>query len=435
MKGGLLSGFTIKDINYNNQIEAKEVTLKVDFEALKDRELIIDNLVLKDAKIDNDFLTNLIDSNSSDKNSSDSNITLPFDRVLVKNADISLKDTGYQNYYINSAQLHLSDLQTDMKTEYSGSLTLLLDSNITKADIKASFKNETYDILGDIEANREFVAPFIKEYNLTLLVNPKFTLKAKGNLDAVKYEANIYRLSLKQNEYLVKSKQFRTKGVFNIRENRIDNSLRTELDGNVVHLKLDALTRLDLDDINRTLEFDIDGRVEPKRGFIPAQLAEQNITIKRLPHITLLAKGDMKKIRFKTTIKGLKVKQNKLDLHLKDLELKGEAKPIDGDINTRLLTHFNSSMADGKIALNSNLNYKDINNSLQFDMNSNLNTHGEYLNRILKDNNITVIGKSQIALSAKGDIKKVEFKTDIYNFRAKQNKININIKNSYSKDM
>ncbi len=428
MNGGLLSGFTLKDINYNNQVEAKEVTLKVDFEALKDRKLIIENLVLKDAKIDNNFLTTLIDSNNSDKNSSDKNITLPFDRVLVKNADISIKDTGYQNYYINSAKLHLSDVKTDMKQERSGSLTFLLDSNMTQADIKASFKNETYDISGDIEANREFIAPFVNDYNITLLVNPKFSLKAKGNLDAVNYESNIYKLSLKQNEYLVKSKQFRTKGVFNIRENRIDNSLRTELDGNVAHLKLDALTHLDLDDINSSLGFDIDGKVELKRRFIPAQLAEQNITIKRLPQIALLAKGDMKKVRFTSTIKGLKLKQNKLALHIKDLELKGEAKPIDGDINTRLLTHFDSSVADGKIALNSNLNYKDINNSLHFDINSNFTTDKEYLNKILKDNNLTIRGKSQIALSAKGDMKKVEFKTTIDKFRAKQNKININIK-------
>ncbi|RUM69389.1 MAG: hypothetical protein DSZ07_04665, partial [Sulfurovum sp.] len=39
MQGGLLSGFTLQDVNYNNQVQAKEVALKVDFEALKNREL------------------------------------------------------------------------------------------------------------------------------------------------------------------------------------------------------------------------------------------------------------------------------------------------------------------------------------------------------------------------------------------------------------
>ncbi len=429
MQGGLLSGFTLKDVNYNNQIQAKELALSVDFEALKKRVLVIDNLVLKEAQIEKDFLANLIDSNSSDENKSESNVTLPFDRVLIKNADISLENTGYQNYYINSAKLHLSDVKTDMKKEHSGRLTFLLDSNMSQADIKASFKNETYDMWAEIEGNREFIAPFVKEYNLTLLVNPKLTLKAKGDLDAVNYEINIQKLSLKQNDYLLKSKRFRTKGKFNIKKNSIHNNLNTELDGNVAYVKLDALTRLDLDDINRTLLFDIDGKVEPKKTFIPAELAEQNITIQRLPHITLLAKGDMKNVRFKTTIKGLKVKQNKLSLDLKDLELKGSAKPLKGDVKTMLLTHFNSSIVDGKIALKSSVNIKDVNNSLLFDLDSNLNTHGAYLNSFLKDTNVTVIGKSNISLSAKGNMQKIEFRTDVNKFRAKQNEIELNVNN------
>ena len=429
MQGGLLSGFSLKDVNYNNQIQAKEVGLTVDFEALKNRELIIDNLVLKEAQIDKDFLATLIDTNSSDENKTDSNVTLPFDTVLIKNANISVKNTGYQNYYIRSAKLHLSDVKTDMKKEHSGSLTFLLDSNMSQANIEASFKNETYDVLAKVEANRDFIAPFVKEHNLTLLVNPKLTLTAKGDLDAVKYEINIHKLSLKQNDYLVKSKLFRTKGTFNIKENSVDNSLSTELDGNVAYIKLSALTRLDLDDLNNTLVFDIDGKVEPKKTFIPAELAEQNITIQQLPKIAFLVKGDMKNVKFKTIIKGLKAKQNDLALNLKDLKLDGDAKPLNGDVKINLLTHFDSSVTDGKIDLKGRLNYKDVNNSLVFNLNSKLNTHGDYLNKILKDTNVTVLGKSEIVLSAKGSMKKIEFQTDVNNFRAKQNELELHVNN------
>ena len=427
MQGGLLSGFSLKDVNYNNQVQAKEVALQVDFEALKNRALVIDNLVLKDAQIDKAFLTSLIDTNSSDENKSETNTTLPFDTVLIKNADISLQNTGYQNYYINSAKLNLTDVKTDMKKEHSGTLTFLLDSNMTQADIRASFKNETYDVLADIEGNRDFIAPFVKEHNLTLLVNPKLTLKAKGDLEAVKYEVNIHKLSLKHNEYLVKSKLFRTKGTFNIKENSVDNLLNTELNGNIAHLKLKAKTALDLDDLNNTLVFDIDGNLKPKKNFIPAELAEQNITIQALPKIGVMAKGDMKDVTFNTTINGLKVKQNDMALNLKDLNLKGSARPLNGDIKATLLTHFDSSVADGEIDAKSSLNYKDLNNSLEFDVKSKLNSHGKYLSGMLKDANVTVFGKSKLALSAKGSMKKVEFKTYVNNFRAKQNDIKIDV--------
>jgi hypothetical protein len=429
MQGGLLSGFSIKDVNYNNQVQAKEVALKVDFEALKNRVLLIENLVLKDAQIDKEFLVSLIDSNSTDENKSEGNLTLPFDRVVVKNADISLENTGYQNYYINSAKLHIDNLETDMKKEHQGGLTFLLDSNMSKADIKASFKNETYDVMAKVEGNRDFIAPFIEEYNLTLLVDPKLTLKAKGDLNAVKYEVNIHKLSLKQNEYLVKSKLFRTNGTFNIEENSVINSLNTELDGNVAYLKLEALTSLDLDDLNNTLVFDIDGKVEPKKTFIPAELAEHNITIQALPKIALLAKGDMTDVTFKTIIKGLKVKQNDVSLNLKDLELKGSAKPLKGDVKATLLTHFNSSVADGEIKAKSSLNYNDLNETLAFDVKSKLKSHGAYLSRMLKDMNVTVFGKSKIALSAKGSMKSIEFRTNVNNFRAKQNEIKIDVNN------
>ena len=428
MEGGLLSGFSLKSINYNNQVQAKEIALKVDFEALKNRELVIDTLVLDEAQIDKEFLTNLIDSNSSEEKSSDTPLALPFDRILVKNADISIKNTGYQNYYINSAKLHLNDLKSDMKNEHSGALTFLLESNVSRADIKASFKNETYDIEGTVEGNKDFIAPFVKEHNLALLVNPKLTLTAKGDLDAVNYEVNIHSLSLKQNDYLVKSKRFRTKGVFNIKENSVINNLTTELDGNMAYLKLDALTSLDLDDLNNTLVFEIDGKVVPKKKFIPAQLSEQNITIDALPKIAIRAKGEMKGVTFKTTIKGLKAKQNGLALNLKDLVLKGKVKPLHGDIQVKLLTHFDSSIAKGEIDLKSRLNYKDVNKTLIFDLNSNFTTHNSYLNKMVKDTNVTVQGRSRLKLSAKGDMKNVKFKTTIKGLKATQNGLNLNLK-------
>ncbi len=424
MEGGLLSGFSLKDINYNNQIKAKKVALKIDFDALKDRVLVIDNLILEDAQIDRDFLTSLIESNSSQESKREENISLPFDRILVKNSDISVKNIDYQNYHIQSAKLHLSNIDTDMKKKNSGDFTFLLDSNATQADIKGSLKNENYEILVKIEPNREFISPYIEEYNLTLLSNPKLKLNAKGNLDEVKYDVLIDRLSLKQNDYLVNSRLFRTKGKFNIKENSLKNSLNTELDGNVAHLKLNAITSLDLDDINSTLIFNIDTEIEPKKIFISKLLEEQNITVQKLPKITIFAKGDLKQVHFKTMVKGLKAKQNEFSLDLKDLELKGEAKPIDGDVKSKLLTHFNSSVANGRIALDSTLNFKDINNSLQFNLDSKFKSHKKYL----KDINLYLLEDGKLALNAKGNMKRVGFTLNVNDFRAKQSELSLDLK-------
>ena len=427
MKGGLLSGFTLKDVNYNNQVQADEVALTVNFEALKNRVLVIDNLVLSQAKIDKEFLTNLIDSNSSDEPKKEGNITLPFDKVLVKEAHISLKETGYQNYYINALKLDIKNLETDMKKEHKGELTLLLDSNMTQADIEASFVNETYNIVAKIEGNRDFINPFVAEQNITLLVNPKLNLEAKGDLDLINYKLNIDALSLKQNSYRVTSKELTTFGSFNIAQNSVVNNLKTELDGNVAHIKLQSVTSLDLDDLNNTLKFDIDGEVQPKKEFIPLELAEQNITIQKLPEIALLAKGTMKKVNFSTTITGLKAKQNDIALNLESLKVKGDANPLQGDIKSTLFTKFKSSVASGDIGLKSSLNYKDINNTLLFNLDANLKTHKQFLSKMAKDANVVVQSDGTVKLMAKGDMKKVNFSTDIENFRAKQKDISLNL--------
>jgi hypothetical protein len=427
MEGGLLSGFTLKDVNYNNQVQADEVALIVDFEALKDRVLVIESLVLLEAKIDKVFLTNLIDANRSDEPEKEGNLTLPFDKVLVKEAHLSLKETGYQNYYIHSAKLDIKNLETDMKKEHKGEVKLLLDSNITQANIEASFVNEAYNIFAKIEGNQDFINPFIREQNITLLLNPKIDLEAKGNLDLVNYKLNINALSLKQNSYKIKSQRFKTFGSFNIAQNSILNNIEAELDGDIAHLKLKSRATLDLDDLNNTLKFDINGEVKPKKEFIPLELAEQNISIQKLPKISILTKGTMQHLNFFTTIKGFKVKQNGIGLNLETLTLKGDANPLQGDIKSDLITKLQSSIASGDIHLKSTLNYKDINNTLKFDFNANLKSHKKFLTNIAKDANIKMSSNGIIKVKAKGDIKKVHFFTELKGFRGKQKDILFNL--------
>jgi len=428
IKGGLLSGFVLQDVTYKSDFKAKEVALKVDLEKLTDRVLVIDNLVLKDAQIDRTFLTSIIESNTTDENKSEEgNITLPFDLVIIKNADISIVNTGYESYYINSAKLHVQNLKSDMKTKHQGEVTFALDSNITKVNMALFIKDNNYDIDGNIEGERRFLNSFSEDYNLSFLGNPKLKLKANGNLKFVKYDLRVEALELKQNAYIVKSKKLNSFGSFNLEENLSINTLNAELSGNVAHLNLNAITTVDLDDINQTLQFDIESKVTPYRTFIPAQLSEQNITIKKIPTMQIMAKGDMNKVVFDTNIEGLKASQNGISLNLKKLKIDGSTKPLEGDLDTKIFSDFDSSLAKGRVDGSVKLNYKDINNTLNFDIKSLFHTHGKGLNLFLKDTNLSIIGESKIAINAKGDMKQVDFTTDVNNFRAKQNSIKLDV--------
>jgi len=428
MEGGLLSGFVLKNVNYQDQVKAKEIRLKVDFEQLKNRVLYIDDLALDDAEIDQEFLASLIDSNTTEENKTETNTTLPFDRVVVKNADISLKNIAYQKYTIHGLKLHINQLDTDMKSKHEGDVTLWLDSNMAQADVKATFKENNYHLSGVIEGERSFIEPFVKEQNLSFLSNPKLTLNVDGDLQKLDYDVTVHRLDLKQNAYEVHSETLHTFGDYSIEKKNLDNTIKTNIVSNVGDLKLDAHTMLNLDDLNNTLQFNIDSKFKAKNSSIVTNLREQNITIQALPTLTLLAKGDMKNVEYHTTVKGLKAKQNGLSLNLKDLDLKGTAKPFSGEVKSTLLTHFDSSLAGGVIDAKSALNYKDLNNTLTFTLNSDLNTYGSGLSEMLKDANVTLQGDGHIKLDAKGDMKNVIYSTVVKDFRGKQNDIEFNLK-------
>ena len=428
MQGGLLSGLVIEDLNYQNQVKAKKVQLKVDWKALRNRVLVVDNLVLEDAEIDKGFLDSLLDSNGSESNSSESNLTLPFDQVIVNNADISLKNVVYDAYKINYAKLHIDNLDTDMKKNHKGKITFLLDSNVSKVDLKGDFENENYDVVAKIEGEKNFIEPFLKDADVKLLSNPDITIKAKGNLEKVHYDVEVHRLDLRQNEYEVHSEKLHTVGEYHIINKELVNALQTQLSSNVGALTLKSDVSVDIDDINHTLLFDIDGKFLPKESHLVSGLVEQNITIEQFPTIALLAKGDMMFVNFSTKIMGLKAEQNGMRLDLKKLDLKGDAKPLQGDINIKGTTLFDSSVADGFVNLTTSLNYKDINNSLEFDTDTDLKIHGLYVNNFLADANATLNGDSQLKLLAKGDMQNVKFSTSLKGLKGKQNDLAFHLK-------
>jgi len=429
MQGGLLSGFVLKDLNYRNQLKAKELALKIDLQALKKRTLSIDNLVVKDAEIEQDFLASLLDVNSSESNRSEGNTTLPFDRVVVSNADISLKNVLYGAYRVNSAKLHIDNLDTDMKRKHKGNITFVLDSNVSKLDLKGSFKNESYEFVANIEGEKGFIAPFLNDVNITLLSNPNMTITAKGNLEELDYDLNVHRLDIRQNEYEVHNKKLHTSGHYHIVKKELINTLQTELNSNVGLLTLKSDASLNLDDLNNTLLFDVDGKFISKESHLVSGLVDQNITIEHFPTIRLLAKGDMNFVTFSTNIKGLKAEQNGMRLNLKNLNLSGDAKPLQGDLNIKGHTQFDSSVSDGTVDVLTSLNYKDINNSLKFDTRSDLQIHGAYLNNFLTDANVTLTGDSQFKLLAKGDLENIEFTTLLKEVKGKQNNLLFHLEN------
>ncbi len=427
LEGGFLTGFRLTDVNYNNDVKLKELTLKVDLNALEHRVLKVDNLVIDGLEVDKNYLSSLIDTNSSESNSSQTE--LPFDKVVVNHAFVSLNNIDYQEYHLGGLKLNVDNFETDMKNNHKGEVKLWVDSNVVKGDVFANLNKEHYHLKTNLEAQKGFANKFLAEQNVTLERNPILNIDANGDFKDIKYDVVIKKLALEQNAYKVQSKTLHTFGNYSIEKKNLTNRLKGEINSNVGDLQLISKASLNIEDVNNSLVFNLDADFQPKKSSLLAGLSEQNITIEQFPLVKVVAKGSMKSVTFMTKIEGLKAKQNDLALDLKDLKLEGSAKPLDGDVDAKLLTLFDSSIAGGEINLDAKLNYKDINNTLVFDLDTKLQPHGAYLNGVLKESNVTLKGDSSLNVTASGSMKEVKFDALLKGVNGKQNDIAFDLAN------
>ena len=428
IEGGLLSGFTIKGVNYQNQVKAKEITLKVDLEQLKNRQLVIDELTLDGIEIEKDFLASLIDSNSSEKQD-DSNSTLPFDTVVIHQADIGLKNIAYKKYFVNSAKLKVKNLSGDIKKkQYKGGIHLLLLSNVTQLDLNTSINNKKLSIIANIKPKSNFINPFLTESNITLTSNPKFILKADGEMEGnINYHLTTHRLELRQNEHQIKSDKLTLLGSYSMPKEELDTTLSSKLKGSMATLELDSHVTLNINDINNTLHYTLDSTLNPKQNFLTNLLAEQNVTFLDNPNIKLKSSGDFKNLKYHLVTTQLNLMQNEYHINSNHLLLSGDFSVLNRDISALLQTQIGGNVAKLNIDINSSLNLDDINNSLRFDFKGDIEGKDAFVNGQLIEQNITITNLPKIALNANGTLKNIQFQTQFQELKAKQNDIKIAI--------
>jgi len=426
IEGGLISGFTLKGFNYKNKIEAKEVKLKVRWEELENRVLYIDNIQLDNIYIDKDYLASLIDSNNSEDK--ENNSSLPFDKIIINNSNISLKNIIYKDYNIKYASLKIKNFTTNIKNKYKGNIKLTLDSNITKADINASINNDFIKLLGDIELNKKFLAPYLIDSNITLLDNPKFIINGSGNLENIKYHLITNCLNIKRGQYTINSKKLILQGDY--RDKRyIDLKIDTILNGNMGNLKLNGSSSFDLDDLNRTLKYNATLNSSINREFL-SPLVDKNIIFEKDPNIKLKAIGSLREVKYDLDINSLKVKNNIYKINSKKLIVKGVYNIDKNYLDNKLSTILDSNLAYLKLNGDTTLDLDDINRTLKLKLNANLTPNREFIESKISEQNISIKRLSTINLDLKGNLKKSLFSIDFKNLKVKKDNINLNILSS-----
>jgi len=462
---------TLKKVNYNlaiNQlgikqnsysINSKRLLLIGDYSQDKNINANLDTILdgnMGDIKLKGDTHLNLDDLNStlrfnidSDIEANreflepylvDSNITLTNNPKFRLKADGTLKKVNYKlainqlgikqnSYSINSKKLLLiGDYSQDKNI--NANLDTILDGNMGHIRLKGDTHlnlddlNNTlkFNIDGDIGADRGFLAPYLTDRNITLITNPQFIIKASGDMQKLKYSLITKQLSLKQNSYIIKSKRLIVNGGYSIIKQDIDAKLDTILDSNVAHLKLNGDTKLNLNDINSTLAFNIHSNIVPNRSFLNSQIRDKNISIQKITPIEIEANGNLNRAKFKLDLTHLKIKRNKLQLHIPYMRLKGDINALKGDTSFIVSTDIKSTVGDGHIDNKTSLNFNDINKTLNYSAKIKFTANNRYINPFLKKEKIVITNRPKIDIKLHGGLEKITIKTDA-KAHIKQNKI------------
>ncbi len=426
IKGGILSGFEINNLNYQNNVTAKKVGVKIDFEQLQNRVLHIQELELEDLNIDKKYLSDLIDTKSGKKK--ESNSSLPFDKIVVDSANISLSHITYKKYFIKSLKVKVKNLKSDLKQQYIGDIYMLLDSNIANLDLNTSINKKNVNISSTIEPKSHFLYTFTKDYNLTFTSNPLFTLKGEGNIKKlVKYELTTHRLGFIQNEHQIDSDRFLLMGSYDIAHKTSVNHLDSHLFGSMAEISLIVDTTLNIEDINNSLQYDADLNASLNEIFLTNLLEEHNLTFLASPQIQLKSEGNLNHLTYNLMAQNLNLKQNEYKLNSGNLSAYGDYSIFSKDVTTTIHTKLDSSVASPlSLDLEATLNLNDINNTLTYKADINTSVKDNFLTNLLQEQNLIFLASPTIQLKSEGDFNHLTYNLMAQNLYLKQNEYTLN---------
>jgi len=128
------------------------------------------------------------------------------------------------------------------------------------------------------------------------LALPKVVLFAKGNMQHLDFKSNIKNLKLRKDDIDLDLKVLDLKGESQVLKGDVKVALLSNFDSTFGRADIKADAKLNYKDINNTLAFTLKTDFKSNEKMKSIFLAEQNLSIEKIPSFTLLATGDMKKL-------------------------------------------------------------------------------------------------------------------------------------------
>ncbi len=408
IKGGLFDGFGIKDFNYENSVKAN-LKLEVDFKKLSDGVLYIKDLNLSNLWIDEEFLANLTkDSNKTEEAKSDKK-DIFIKKIVADSVTLNLVDFRYESYVIEYLNLQIDELTYDMKDDISAKIALDLNSNVANALLKANIDEKKYNLNLDGDVKKEFLAPFLAEQNITIENAPYIKVDAEGDFEDLRANMRVSGAKLSYQDIEVFSQDLNLTALFDIKEGDLDAKILADVDSNAAGFYLKSDAKLNINDINSSLDFNLESLIKPKIAYVEKFTKEQNITIEKLSKLQLFAKGNLKNIEADIKIDKAKLMFNDIAISSKEAFVDANYSVLGGDVDAKIFSQIDSDVANFNLDAKVSLNTNDINNTLKVDMISHILPIKEGFKTKLTNHNISVKKMPKFVVTLVGDYKNIDF--------------------------
>ncbi len=204
IKGGLYSGLEIKDFNYQDDVKA-DLKVDIDFPALREGKVKVRDINLSNLHIDKDFLATLV-SPSEKNTSADTSKNSFIKEISVDRLHLDTKDIVYDTYTLDALVLDVHNFHYDMKEDFSGDINAHIASNVALVDVTMKLKDSHYDAHIDADVQKDFIAPYIQDSNVSLRAMPHIMIEAVGDMDNAVVDAKIGEGVLKYDAIMIRPK-------------------------------------------------------------------------------------------------------------------------------------------------------------------------------------------------------------------------------------
>ncbi len=399
LSGSVLGGLSLEGVNYDNKVKA-DLTLKVDYPALKEGVVHIEKVAANNVWIDQNFLASLIDTNRSNQSQKKGAQNIPVKKVLIDDLDLSLVDTHYHEYTVNRLDLHISDFSYDMKKKIDGKIDLSLESNVAALHGDIVLHESHYNGNFDLYPEPDFLQQFVKEQNLTIETAPHITADIAGDLTRAVFDLKLHETKLRYTTLVISPKLLRIKGNYDFETKRLDANSTLKGTSDAADYDLYLQSGVDLDDLNGTLRYRLEGDLTGAKPALAAFLHDANLSILEPSKIDLDANGTLRRVSANIDLHKGKIRYADYLIAPQSLRLHADYDLAKSYLKASGEGDIFSNAADMNMTFQTRLYTTRPTQTLKLDLKGDLLPKKPFVTQLLADQNITLKKVPQLHISA-----------------------------------